>query len=142
MGGRCGVAVDSPVGSHSLSSRANQKRVLEVQRVEAHRTNTAPAGPQSPKAKPATITEQVTASWRRLGGRLRKRVRSPGVSWEQRLDRLEARIEHLEAALEGLQDAVYRQAVVEDEHIGELRRRTEPDQMARDLSEHARQRGL
>jgi hypothetical protein len=32
-------------------------------------------------------------------------------------------MEHLERQLEGLQDAVYRQATLEDEHIGELRRR-------------------
>jgi hypothetical protein len=58
------------------------------------------------------------------------------------LDTLEARIEHLERELEGLQDAVYRQAMLEDENIGELRRRTEPDQMARDLDENARRRRL
>jgi hypothetical protein len=110
--------------------------------VEAHRTNTAPPGPQSPEAKRATIAERVSGLWRRSSYRLRKSLRAPSVSWEQRSDRLEARIEHLEAALEGLQDAVYRQAVLEDEHIGELRRRTEPDQMARDLSQHARRRGL
>jgi hypothetical protein len=58
------------------------------------------------------------------------------------LETLEARIEHLETVLEGLQDAVHRRAVLEDESIGELRRRTEPDQMARDLSRDARRRGL
>jgi hypothetical protein len=35
------------------------------------------------------------------------------------LETLEARIEHLEGALEGLQDAVSRQALLEDEKIGE-----------------------
>jgi len=64
------------------------------------------------------------------------------VGWKQRLETLETRMEHLEAALEGLQDAVYRQAVLEHENIGELRRRTEPGQMARDLSEDARRRGV
>jgi hypothetical protein len=58
------------------------------------------------------------------------------------LDALEARIEHLEGALEGLQDAVYRHALLEDENIGELRRRIEPEQMARELSRDARRRGL
>ncbi len=58
------------------------------------------------------------------------------------MEALEARIEHLEGELEGLQDAVYRHAVLEDEKIGELRRRMEPEQMARDLSEDARRRGL
>jgi uncharacterized coiled-coil protein SlyX len=67
---------------------------------------------------------------------------SPEVGWEQRLETLEARMEHLEGALEGLQDAVYRQALLEDEKIGELHRRTELGQMARDLSRDARRRGL
>jgi hypothetical protein len=53
-----------------------------------------------------------------------------------------ARVEHLEAELEGLQDAVYRQAVLEHENIGDLRRRTEPEQLARDLVQDARRRGL
>jgi len=58
------------------------------------------------------------------------------------LESLAARVVHLEAELEGLQDAVYRQAVLEQEKIGELRRRTEPEQMARDLGQDARRRGL
>ena len=67
---------------------------------------------------------------------------SPDAGWQQRLQTLEARMEHLERELEGLQDAVYRQAILEDENIGELRRRTEPDQLARDLDRDARKRGL
>ena len=55
---------------------------------------------------------------------------------------LEERIDHLEAELEGLQDAVYRQAVLEAEHVEELHRRTTPEQLARDLSQDARRRGL
>lgn len=51
-------------------------------------------------------------------------------------------MEHLEAELEGLQDAVHRQAVLEGEHVGELRARTAPSQLARDLSQDARRRGL
>jgi hypothetical protein len=66
----------------------------------------------------------------------------PDVHREHRLEALEARMEHLERELEGLQDAVYRQAMLEDENIGELRRRMEPEQMARDLDRDARQRGL
>jgi hypothetical protein len=63
------------------------------------------------------------------------------ADWERRLETLEARVEHLESAHEGLQDAVYRQAVLEDGKITELRRRTDPEQIARDLRE-ARARGL
>jgi hypothetical protein len=51
-------------------------------------------------------------------------------------------MEHLEAELEGLQDALYRQSVLEGEHVEELRRRTTPEQLARDLSKDARRRGL
>jgi hypothetical protein len=58
------------------------------------------------------------------------------------VDGLEARIEHLETELEGLQDALYRQALQEDKNIDELRRRTEPEQLARDLSDDTRRRGL
>jgi hypothetical protein len=67
---------------------------------------------------------------------------SAGLEWGHRFETLEARVAHLEAELEGLQDAVYRAAVLEDESLGELRRRTEPKQMARDLSRDARRRGL
>jgi hypothetical protein len=66
----------------------------------------------------------------------------PGVGWERRLEALEARIGHLEGALEGLQDAVYRQAVLEAQQIGEVRRQIAPEQMARELSRDARRRGL
>jgi hypothetical protein len=58
------------------------------------------------------------------------------------METLEARIEGLETALEGLQDALYRHEVLEKQDIGELRRRTDPQQMARDLSQDARRRGL
>lgn len=58
------------------------------------------------------------------------------------METLEARIEHLETALEGLQDALYRHEVLEKESIGELHRRTDPEQMARDLSQDARRRGV
>jgi hypothetical protein len=58
------------------------------------------------------------------------------------LETLEARIEDLETVLEGLQDALYRHEVLEKQDIGELRRRTDPEQMARDLSQDARRRGL
>jgi hypothetical protein len=51
-------------------------------------------------------------------------------------------VAHLEAELEGLQDAVYRRAIAEDAQIDELHRRTAPEQLARDLSEDARKRGL
>jgi hypothetical protein len=78
----------------------------------------------------------------RLWGSRRSRPRSPDLDWQHRVDTLEARVEHLEAELEGLQDAVYRRAMAEDAQIDELHRRTAPEQLARDLTEDARKRGL
>jgi hypothetical protein len=66
----------------------------------------------------------------------------PDQGRDLRLEALEERMDHLEKALEGLQDAVYRQAQLEEENIGELRKRMAPDQLARDLSQDARRRGL
>jgi len=64
------------------------------------------------------------------------------AGWEHRLETLDARVERLEKALEGLQDALYRHEVLQDKNDSELRKRTEPEQLARDLSEDARRRGL
>lgn len=78
-----------------------------------------------------------------LAGRLRERwspAAAPDV--EARLAELEARLEHLERAHEGLQDALYRQSLIEHENISDLRRKTDPSRVARDLSEDARRRGL
>ena len=61
---------------------------------------------------------------------------------ERRLERAEQRIEHLEAALEGLQDALYRQSRREDEIHEEMLKRTDPERIARELSDDARRRGL
>jgi uncharacterized coiled-coil protein SlyX len=66
----------------------------------------------------------------------------PDTGWEQRVESLEARVEHLERALEGLQDAVHRRSLQNDQQMEDMRRRTEPGQMARDMSEDARRRGL
>ncbi len=84
-----------------------------------------------------TITKRARRLWQKRSSRP-----DQDVEWERRFERLETRTEHLELVLEGLQDAVHRRAVREDESIGELRRRTEPDQIARDLSRNARTRGL
>ena len=58
------------------------------------------------------------------------------------LRRLEERVQHLEAMVEGLQDAVHRDAVRHDERMAELERKTEPEALARALSDDARRRGL
>jgi hypothetical protein len=85
----------------------------------------------------------------RLGRLWRRRSRAPAVETpateidrDRRLKTVEARVEHLEAALEGLQDALYRHQVLDEENISELRKRTDPEQIARALSDDARRRGL
>jgi hypothetical protein len=90
----------------------------------------------------AFITQRVSRLWRSRSGGRRTGDRPFEVGWKQRVATLEARMQHLESELEGLQDAVYRRAVLEDERIDELRTRTAPEQLARDLSEDARKRGL
>jgi hypothetical protein len=66
----------------------------------------------------------------------------PDVGSERQMEILEARIKRLEAAVEGLQDAIHRQTVMHDEQLDELGRRTEPHQIARALSQDARERGV
>jgi hypothetical protein len=75
-------------------------------------------------------------------------LRRLGVPWRDarvdadRVADLERRLEHLEAALEGLQDGVHRDSVRQNQEIAELRHRTEPGEMARQLSKDARKRGV
>jgi uncharacterized coiled-coil protein SlyX len=100
--------------------------------------------PSPPSAEPtvATIAERGSQPQRRSSGGLPSSPRSPDVDSEHRLETLEARLERLEKALEGIQDALYRHEVLQDRNDSELRRRTEPEQIARDLSQDARRRGL
>jgi hypothetical protein len=119
-----GEGSGSLVGSRSLFlSRDDRQRVGRFSAVETQ----------------STIAGRVSRLWSRLS---RERRSGPELHWEQRLEALEARVDHLESAHEGLQDAVYRRAVLEDASIEDLRRRSEPGQIARELSEDARRRGL
>lgn len=59
-----------------------------------------------------------------------------------RVTHLEHVVGRLESLVEGLQDVIHNQAIRHDRDIGELRDRTVPAQIARDLSEDARRRGL
>ena len=52
------------------------------------------------------------------------------------------RVAHLETMIEGLQDAVHREITRTNHQIDELRKRTEPGELSRALSEDARHRGL
>jgi hypothetical protein len=91
------------------------------------------------KSPVAAIADRAAEAWReRVPGRDPEQDRR----LERRLEHAEARIEHLEASLEGLQDALYRQAQREDDNREELLRRTEPERIARELSDDARRRGL
>jgi len=90
--------------------------------------------------KLAELADRATQLGRRWRGG--QAGRTPDGGLERRLDALEARLEHLDSQLQGLQDAVHRRAVLEDEKMADLRRRTEPEQLARDLSQDARKRGL
>jgi uncharacterized coiled-coil protein SlyX len=110
--------------------------------METQRTGHGASSSPSAEPKVATIVEGVSQLQGRSSGRLRSSPRLPDVDSEHRLETLEARLERLEKALEGVQDALYRHEVLQDRNNSELRRRTEPDQIARDLSQDARRRGL
>jgi uncharacterized coiled-coil protein SlyX len=90
----------------------------------------------------AALGDRVAGTWRAATRKPDTRASEQDRRLERRLEAVESRIDHLEAALEGLQDAVYRQAQRGDETIEELRRRTEPGHIARELSDDARKRGL
>jgi uncharacterized coiled-coil protein SlyX len=59
-----------------------------------------------------------------------------------RIANLEKRVSHLETMIEGLQDNVHREITRTNDQIDELRKRTEPAELSRALSEDARHRGL
>jgi hypothetical protein len=90
----------------------------------------------------AALADRTAGAWRELRGNVRLTPRRRDAELERRIGALDARIGHLEAALEGLQDALYRQAVREDETVADLRERTDPERIARELSADARRRGL
>ena len=65
----------------------------------------------------------------------------PGAR-EDDLRALSARIDYLEVALRELQDSTHRLIVRQNDRLDELSKRTRPEQMARALSQDARNRGL
>jgi hypothetical protein len=78
----------------------------------------------------------------RRRGRPARRGSSDVPGPDTRIVKLEQRLEHLEAAFEGLQDAVHRDAVRQNQELDDLRKRTQPEAMARALSDSARERGI
>ena len=97
---------------------------------------------QPTRRQVAAFAERMAGAWAARRAYRPSRSPGPGPDLERRLDALEARMTHLEGALEGLQDALYRQAVREDANRADLRERTAPDRIARELSADARRRGL
>jgi hypothetical protein len=83
--------------------------------------------------------------FRRIGwpGLLRRGTESPpGTELVPRVAEIERRLAQLESSLEGLQDAVHRESVRRDEQTTELRHKTDAAEIARALSNDARERGL
>jgi uncharacterized coiled-coil protein SlyX len=74
--------------------------------------------------------------------RLRRRRPPPQDLAYQRMDALEGRVADLEGLVEGLQDAVHRESVRRDEQAARMERKVEPRELARALSDDARERGL
>jgi len=74
--------------------------------------------------------------------RLRRRPSPPEDLSRHTIDALEGRVTDLEVMVQGLQDAVHREAVRRDEQTARLERRMEPRELARALSDDARERGL
>ena len=74
--------------------------------------------------------------------RLRSRPPPPEDLSRHTIDALEGRVSDLEVMLQGLQDAVHREAVRRDEQAARFERRIEPRELARALSDDARERGL
>jgi hypothetical protein len=74
--------------------------------------------------------------------RLRRRPSPAENLSHHTIDALEARVAELEEMVQGLQDAVHREAVRRDEQAARFERRIEPRELARALSDDARERGL
>jgi hypothetical protein len=97
---------------------------------------------QPTRRQVAAFADRMAGAWRARHPDAETVAPSLDPEVERRLQALDTRMGHLEAQLEGLQDALYRLAVREDESRAELRERTEPDRIARELSADARRRGL
>ena len=97
---------------------------------------------QQIRTQVAGLTERLSGAWRAARSRPETATAPVPPEVEARLAAMAERLAHVETALEGLQDAVYRQSVLQDERHADLRERTDPAQLARDLDADARRRGL
>lgn len=77
-------------------------------------------------------------------GRTRSRGEASDVQSRERTDAvaLTDRIDHLESVLEGLQDAVHRETLRQNERIAEITRRLEPHELALALGQDPKRRGF
>jgi uncharacterized coiled-coil protein SlyX len=97
---------------------------------------------QPTRRQVAALADRMSEAWRARHADEEPARAALDPEIERRLQALDARMGHLEAALEGLQDALYRQAVREDENRADMHERTEPGRIARELDADARRRGL
>jgi hypothetical protein len=97
---------------------------------------------QPTRRQVAALADRMTGAWHARNPEPEPTRVPLDAEVERRLQAVDARMEHLEATLEALQDALYRQAQRGDDTHAELRRRTDPDRIARELSADARRRGL
>jgi hypothetical protein len=83
-----------------------------------------------------SVREDIRSRLRRL------RHAKPSEQDRRRLDQLEQRLAHVEALVEGLQDSIHRDSVRHEQRMLDLERKTEPETLAKALSDDARRRGL
>jgi outer membrane murein-binding lipoprotein Lpp len=74
-----------------------------------------------------SIIDRLAAEMQSLSAQVRARRASDQISADA-LEELARRVDRLEAQFEGLQDAVYRQDVVHDRQIADLRSPPPPDE--------------
>ena len=74
-----------------------------------------------------SIIDRLAAEGQSLSAQVRARRGSDRMSADA-LEELARRVDRLEAQLEGLQDAVYRQDVLHDRRIADLRSAPPPDE--------------
>lgn len=94
------------------------------------------------RPRAAALADRIAVAWRGLRGGSEPASSGSDPDFELRLAAIDQRLKYMEDALQDLQDALYRQAVREDETRADLHKRTEPKRMAQELSADARRRGL
>jgi uncharacterized coiled-coil protein SlyX len=120
----------------AVRSRCLRRRATEIPMTGG------PAVRQPTRRDVAALAERISGAWRAFRAEPGAAGAPPAPEVERRLSSLSARLEFVETALEELQDALYRQSQREDERHADMRERTDPARLARDLSADARRRGL